>query len=233
MQIDFSWTSIGVTLLRLLLATFLSAAIGYEREKIKRPAGMRTHIVVGVASALIMSLGLSLAEAPWGTAISFDPSRLAAGVISGIGFLGAGTIFRGGDGVRGLTTAATLWATACIGIAAGSGNWPAALIATVIILLVLRLMVGVEERSSFGRRICKYELRINGGLDRLKDLESILNSNDLILNDQSVLGISPDVGSGEQLRLELHLQLRRREPEVKLSRLFSNIYWIKSFSQLD
>lgn len=121
---------------KMALAVLFSGVIGYEREHSHRPAGFRTHILVAVGSALVMmTSGYVFNEyAGLGT---FDPTRLGAQVISGIGFLGAGTILREGFSVKGLTTAASLWAVSCIGLAVGAGYYVGALISTVVIYLTL------------------------------------------------------------------------------------------------
>ena len=108
-------------ILRLVIATLFGGLIGLERESHKRPAGFRTHILVCIGSALVMIVSqyafLDFAEKSMG----YDPGRIAAQVISGIGFLGAGTILREGSTVKGLTTAASLWVVSGIGLAIGSG----------------------------------------------------------------------------------------------------------------
>ncbi|MBQ1243172.1 MAG: MgtC/SapB family protein [Clostridia bacterium] len=121
---------------KMALAVLFSGVIGYEREHSHRPAGFRTHILVAVGSALVMmTSGYVFNEyAGLGT---FDPTRLGAQVISGIGFLGAGTILREGFSVKGLTTAASLWAVSCIGLAVGAGYYTGALVSTIVIYLTL------------------------------------------------------------------------------------------------
>ena len=121
---------------RLLLTTVLAGAIGYERERHGRAAGFRTHILVGVGSCLTMLTGLYLMDALAGKA-AVDPTRIAAQVISGIGFLGAGTILRFRASVRGLTTAASLWAVGGVGLAAGAGFVSGASVTALIILVAL------------------------------------------------------------------------------------------------
>lgn len=123
-------------IIRLMLAVILGGIIGYEREHTHRPAGFRTHILVCVGSALVMVTSEFIFE-NYKTAANIDPARLGAQVISGIGFLGAGTIIRDGFNVKGLTTAASLWAVSCVGIAAGIGFYGGAVIATVLIFLTL------------------------------------------------------------------------------------------------
>ncbi|HUU08139.1 MAG TPA: MgtC/SapB family protein [Dehalococcoidales bacterium] len=120
--------------LRLLLATALGAIIGYQRERAGKEAGLRTIVLICVGAALftITSIYAFGAEA--------DPSRVAAGIVAGVGFLGAGAIIRRGEGmVAGLTTAATIWAAAGIGMAAGAGFYLIAAVATAIILIILLL----------------------------------------------------------------------------------------------
>jgi putative Mg2+ transporter-C (MgtC) family protein len=128
-------------LINLLWAAGLSALIGLERELRHRDAGLRTHMMVGLGSALF-----TIAGAEIGT----DPARMAAQVVSGIGFLGAGAIFRSGDSVKGLTTAAGLWTVAAIGVVAGFGQLGLAITATVVALVVLYGLAPVVDR--LGRR---------------------------------------------------------------------------------
>lgn len=138
-------------LVRLLLAVLLGGLIGYEREHTNRPAGFRTHILVCAGAALAMATSEYLVRKYSISAV--DPARLGAQVISGIGFLGAGTIIRDGVNVRGLTTAASLWAVSCVGIAVGSGFYLGAFMATVFIFLTLMILKKAERRfSKRGRR---------------------------------------------------------------------------------
>lgn len=130
--------------LRLLLITAIAGAIGYERERRGREAGLRTHILVGLGSCLVMLTGLYLMESLAGRA-ELDPSRMAAQVVSGIGFLGAGTILHARGSIRGLTTAAGLWAVGGIGLAVGAGFLVGAVITGVIVIIVLFLLSRVEQ----------------------------------------------------------------------------------------
>jgi putative Mg2+ transporter-C (MgtC) family protein len=121
--------------LRLLLAAALGAVIGYQRERANKPAGLRTHILISLGSALFTVVSI------FGFGDGVDVSRVAAGVVTGIGFIGAGVIFRGmrGDHVMGLTTAASIWATAAIGLAAGAGMYLIATVVAAITVLVLMI----------------------------------------------------------------------------------------------
>ena len=138
------------SLFKLSLAALLGGAIGYEREQAhpSRPAGFRTHIVVSVGAALVMLTSIYLAKE---RGLATDVSRLSAQVISGIGFLGAGTILREGFSVKGLTTAASLWAVACIGIAVGSGFIVGGLVATVVIYLTLNSLKRFVIKENAGK----------------------------------------------------------------------------------
>lgn len=117
--------------LRLFAATLLGGLIGLEREKHSQPAGLRTHIVVCVGATLAMIVSLEMSR----FSPSADPSRIAAMVVAGIGFLGAGAIMRFGTTVRGLTTAACLWTVSGIGLAVGAGFYAGAILATFLVLL--------------------------------------------------------------------------------------------------
>jgi putative Mg2+ transporter-C (MgtC) family protein len=126
--------------LRLAVAAALTGAVGLERELRERAAGLRTHMLVGVGSALFTIIsayawGDFIFDRTQGTA--FDPTRIAAQIVTGIGFLGAGVIIRQGLSIRGVTTAAGLWVAAAIGMAVGAGYWGAALIGTGVVLVGL------------------------------------------------------------------------------------------------
>ena len=121
-------------ILRLLLAVALGAIIGYQRERAGKAAGLRTHVLICVGAALFTVASL------YGFGATADPSRIAAGIVAGIGFIGAGAIMRRGEGVvEGLTTAATIWAVAAVGIAAGAGLYLVSAVTTIVISIVLLL----------------------------------------------------------------------------------------------
>lgn len=133
-------------ILRLLLAAFLGGLVGLEREAEDKPAGLRTHILVCLGSTLVMLISIYIYEAiklpPQQRA---DPARIAAQVVVGIGFLGAGTIIRFGSSVRGLTTAATIWTVSAIGLALGCGFYIGAFTTTLIVLIVLFVFERIEK----------------------------------------------------------------------------------------
>jgi len=122
--------------LRLLLAAVLGGLIGLQRESENKAAGLKTHTLVALGSCLIMVTSIEIFETV-GRGYIGDPSRIAAQVVSGIGFLGAGTILRSGFGVKGLTTAASLWLVAAIGLSVGLGSYFASITATVIVFIIL------------------------------------------------------------------------------------------------
>jgi putative Mg2+ transporter-C (MgtC) family protein len=151
---------------RLLLAVVFGGLIGLERESHGRPAGFRTHILVSLGSTLIMlvsAYGLQSLDT------DYDPGRIAAQVISGIGFLGAGTILREGANVRGLTTAASLWAVAGIGLAVGIGMYYAAAIATILVVLTLLYL----NRFELGHH--QYSMRITTS-DQINQMAAIFTA---------------------------------------------------------
>lgn len=136
-------------LIRLVAAGALSGALGWERESARKPAGLRTHMLVGIASALFTLLAeLAVLDYPGEVnGMRADPIRVIQAVAIGVGFLGSGVIFvaKTGESVLGLTTAASIWATAAIGIAAGLGYYVLAVGATLILLLVLRGMARFDR----------------------------------------------------------------------------------------
>lgn len=129
---------------RLALAFFLGSIIGLEREKKGRSAGLRTHILVCLGSCLIMLVSLFIYEA-YREFAAVDPGRIAAGVVTGIGFLGAGAIIRSGEDTRGLTTAASIWVSSAIGLAVGCGYFGVAITATIIVFITLAFLKRIER----------------------------------------------------------------------------------------
>ena len=125
--------------LRLVVSLVLGALIGFERELHRQPAGFRTHSLVALGAALF-----SIISAYGYTSANVDPGRITAQIVSGIGFIGAGTILQSRGHIRGLTTAASLWAVAAIGTAAGTGLYILAVVGTALILLVLAVLDRVE-----------------------------------------------------------------------------------------
>lgn len=139
--------------IRLLLAMLLGGLVGLEREQANHPAGLRTHILVCLGSALIMLLSIyGFADFVYEGNVRVDPARLATAVITGIGFLGAGTIIFTGKSIAGLTTAASLWVVAAIGLAVGAGFYFPAIITTLLVIVNLTVFNKLEQRYFAGKR---------------------------------------------------------------------------------
>lgn len=130
--------------LRLFLSVLLGGIIGIERESVNRPAGFRTHVLVCTGSTLTMLVSIYMFE-KYRLLTTMDPARIAAQVVSGIGFLGAGTILRVGPTVKGLTTAASLWTVGSIGLAIGCGFYLAAVVATLLTFITLMSLSRIEN----------------------------------------------------------------------------------------
>ena len=189
--------------IRLVIASVLGAAIGLERELHAHPAGMRTHLLVSLGSAAFTVLSIFFFESPAAPngSLPTDPSRIAAQIVSGIGFLGAGAILKYGTSVRGLTTAASLWATAGVGMAAGAGAWVVAVVTTVLIVFSLGPLNWVISRFRLrGQDLVR--LRVLAG--KLEALGAI--SRTLTANKIDIAGVSSQrLGKG---RYEIELELR-------------------------
>ena len=138
---------------RLLCALILGMIVGIEREYTHRPAGMRTHILVALGSCVVMLTSQMIFAQYYPYGATPDPARLSAQVIAGVGFLGAGTILRDGANVKGLTTAASLWGVACLGLAVGGGYYMIALIGTLLVIVTLTVLELLQ----------KFLLRFKGG----------------------------------------------------------------------
>jgi putative Mg2+ transporter-C (MgtC) family protein len=205
-------------LLRLALAALFGGVIGIEREFREREAGLRTHMLVSVGSALFTitsAYGFRDFLVQGGAVVRADPSRVAAQIVTGIGFLGAGAIIRQGLAVRGLTTAATLWVCAAIGLAAGTGYYSAALMTTLVAVFLLWPM-RIVARGLFDRpHTHRLEIRLGGegGASGVLD----------VLERLGVRVSSFDLAEGEGgSTLDLLLDLPRGVmPEAVIHRLFA------------
>ncbi|MBE7199025.1 MAG: MgtC/SapB family protein [Parafilimonas terrae] len=159
---------------RLTLAALFGSVIGLERERLLWAAGLRTHMLVCVGSCLIMLVSaFGFGDVLGGDHIVLDPSRIAAQVVSGIGFLGAGTILLRGEVVKGLTTAASLWGVAAIGLAIGSGLYVPALAATALIVGILAGVKPFEERWRDRLRARTLKLTVRKGALSIDTLHEV------------------------------------------------------------
>jgi putative Mg2+ transporter-C (MgtC) family protein len=187
----------------MIIAAILGAAIGLEREIHEHPAGMRTHLLVSLGSAIFTVLSIyGFAGVGTGSVSpTVDPTRIAAQVVSGIGFLGAGAILKYGTSIRGLTTAASLWTAAAIGMAAGAGEWIIAAVGTFIVIFSLWPLNALVERIHRpGARSIKLRLEV-GRLEAVGDVSRLLADRRV-----EIAGInSQRTGKG---RYEVELELR-------------------------
>jgi putative Mg2+ transporter-C (MgtC) family protein len=190
------------------VATVLGGLVGVERERLERAAGLRTHALVGVGAALFMIVSAFGFADILGTAgVGLDPSRIAAQVVSGIGFLGAGTIIFQREIVRGLTTAASVWAVAAIGLAVGGGLWLPAVLTTGLVLLVLAGLKPIENRFFLHRRTRLLTLTVERRTSSLYAIEAAIEAVGLRLERVLVEpGFVP-----EEHRMNLVLSRPRRE----------------------
>jgi putative Mg2+ transporter-C (MgtC) family protein len=195
--------------IRILLSALLGAAIGLERDIRGRSAGLRTNILVSLGSAVFMLLSISLAEKFSGNingvVYSVDPTRIAAQVVTGIGFLGAGAIIKFGLSIRGLTTAACLWIASAIGMCCGVGYYDVAVLTTFISIIVLTLLIKVERLYSKDTyRVLEITCMIDTDVQKL--LRSIeLEGNEIIYFDEE-----KDYRQ-EILKLTINIRIRNRE----------------------
>ncbi len=210
-------------ILRLGIAAVLGAVVGYERERHNQPAGLRTHMILVVGSALAMTLSINLAMQFRPDVPNGDPARLAAQVLSGIGFLGAGAILRFGTNVRGLTTATSLWSMAVVGLSVGAGYYLVALAATALLILALSALDVVEKHLIHSTIIFPVQVVAGDEVDMLPTLRGILKEQNMkvqsfsiqkdLAQDVSVLDLV--VQAKENSRLESLVEKIHQLPGVR------------------
>lgn len=198
--------------LRLFLACVYGGIVGFERERNDSPAGFRTHILVSLGSALVMVLSM------YGfndfISVNKDPARLAAQVVSGIGFLGAGTILRDKTSIKGLTTAASLWVVAAIGLAAGAGFYFSALFVTVLVFLTLERSV---ETYLFRNSQTLKIVAVNGTC-KVKEINNLLELHRIIPQN-----ISMTLLKEENNRTTIEYKLRTPFRKVNMDKIIEDI----------
>jgi len=200
--------------IRLGLSFLAGAAVGVERSSRRQVAGLRTHILICVGATLLMLLSIWLPQEFMGMK-NGDPGRIAAQVVSGIGFLGAGAIIRLGNNIRGLTTAASLWLIAAVGLALGAGMFLAAGMAEFISLITLFLLERLEKRFFPAERNKVLELSYKNSRPNTKEALDILNS--FNIRTQSV-DMDQVIGKGKGSKLRLLVGLPENIDISKLTK---------------
>lgn len=173
---EINWET---SLLRILISFAAGALIGLEREMNNQPAGLRTHILISIGSTLVMLISVFVTqvyESPG------DPGRIAAQVVSGIGFLGAGAILKFGADIKGLTTAASIWAMAAVGLAIGAGMYSISLISVTVIFFALTAMNLFEKKIFKDRTLRRIEIVVKKRHSNLKLIAGILLKHDVRIN---------------------------------------------------
>lgn len=221
------WVQIG----ELALALLLSALIGLEREMRQKDAGLRTHTLVGVGAALFMLVSkYAFYDVLAPGHVILDPSRVAAQIVSGIGFLGAGLIFVRRDSVRGLTTAATIWLCAAVGMAAGGGLWLLAVVATVIYFLVVVLFPYLAKalpRSSTAISVLR--VRYLDGHGTLRRLLEMASEQGFGIDEVTVAETSPTFRKDGEPIVEVGLRVHGRRPVSELAAAFAEVDGVEAF----
>lgn len=201
-------------LIRLMLAVILGAIIGIERESVNKSAGFRTHVLVAVGSCLMMIISISMPFLHFPgqlTRISVgDPGRIAAQVVSGIGFLGAGAIMRSGISVKGLTTAASLWAMAGIGLAVGAGLYVTSIAGTLLIYVSLTYFVKLEEKFRLQRQLLTVVISSKNGSEPMCAIFSIFNNLDITVKNTKLLTDENEHEDDKNVKIEMLVKISQK-----------------------
>jgi putative Mg2+ transporter-C (MgtC) family protein len=201
-------------LLKLGLAVVLGGVIGLEREIAGKPAGLRTNILICVGAALLTDVSIRMVIGPNGARVG-DPSRLAAQIITGIGFIGAGTIMQSRGTITGLTSAATIWVVAAIGITVGSGAYLEAAGAGLLVALVLAGLGTLEHKLRRARRVLSCTIRTKPGFSR-DELVTILGMSGINIVGERMFD------HAEDRVFELKLSGPARQYDVVTEKLLTN-----------
>ncbi|OMF34732.1 magnesium transporter MgtC [Paenibacillus sp. FSL H8-0548] len=222
-------------LLRLLLALLLGGLVGFEREQSKHAAGLRTNILVCLGSCLLMLLSMygfsAFVDEP---NVRVDPARLAAAVITGIGFLGAGTILFTGKSITGLTTAASLWVVSAIGLAVGAGFYFASAVTTIMVLVTLWAFNKLEKRYISAKKEHLLKIKINHYSQAMLEINSLLVERKIVMRKMLLEECEDDgkgAEKGEQIILQFYITLPKSEALLVLLdkiKHLEGVRWVSS-----
>ncbi len=203
--------------IRLFLALILGGVVGFEREQNNHPAGFRTHILVSIGSALFMLISIyGFTDYISGENISFDPARIAAQVVTGIGFLGAGTILRHGFTVTGLTTAASLWVVAGIGMAVGAGMYYSSILATIFVLISLAVLTKFDSFIASKRQLVQIKVTVFDRPGKLGEIATKLGERKINVRSVSIIDEEISENGDEIVTIVFLLRIPKNEdiPEI-------------------
>ena len=184
--LDSTEVTLSTVIFRLFLGTVLGGLLGWERESRRQNAGLRTHMVISAASCLLMLISIYIPQT-FSNYSNVDPGRIAAQVVSGIGFLGAGAIFRLGGSTHGLTTAATVWAVAAVGLAVGAGMYGASIAATLLLLFVLVILDKVGRRVFIGGSLKTLKISFESAKIETAEIFAILDKHKITTKNINVV----------------------------------------------
>ncbi|MDH4127415.1 MAG: MgtC/SapB family protein [Spirochaetota bacterium] len=206
---------------KLFFALLCGGVIGFERGRHNQPAGLRTHIIISVGACLIMILSIYI-----GNTYDSDPSRIAAQVVSGIGFLGGAAIIRFKYAIKGVTTVATIWTTAGIGLTIGGGLYSASLIATGIVIFSLIVLSHWEKRVLKTTSIKKITIYANRNIDLVSTIFALLKTYKITINS---FGLTEDM-TKNLLEINFNIKL---PTQINVSSLFYDITSMKDILKVD
>lgn len=209
-------------IIRIVLASLFGALIGLEREHANRPAGLRTHVLVCVGACLTMLTAEFISKT---ASTPFDVTRLGAQVISGIGFLGAGTIIRTGSTVKGLTTAASLWAVACVGLATGIGYYTGATITTCIIFLILAYFKIIAGNAYNHDVAIELFVKFSYSQELLNKIKELFEESKIIINN-----IKLKSDNDNMTHVIFYLSM---SPNIKITQLIEKIYNLNGVYEIE
>lgn len=215
--------------IRIFIAALLSGIIGLEREIKKHPAGFRTHLLVGVGSCLMMLLSLYGFQDYIDTNanIRFDPARIPSYVISGIGFLGTGTILVKGVTVHGLTTAASIWVVAGIGLIVGVGMIAPALLTTTVVLLSLIFLNKFEKKILSTSSTETLTVVVDKKCNKLNEVLQVLEENDISFQKVSIKTLKDNEGKADQKKITIEIKMKDQAIRAKIQDKISTLDFIQ------
>ena len=214
---------------RLVFAAFVGGLIGWERDLRNKQAGVKTHLLVSVGSALIMILSIyGFNETIGHVNARFDPARLAHGVISGIGFLGAGAILKhSNNSVSGITTAATLWVVAAIGLSVGSGFYLPAIITTGIVMLNAFFLRGLEEKFLSSYKYCTFTLTMKDEAKVLGEINKAFKNENAVIEAITMSDEYYFLEEGH-ISMDIRIKISSKKNILLLSKKLGNLSGIKN-----